>query len=165
MIITPAQTVGPLFGFALTPPEVIQAVHEDDPEAIVVEGVIYDGAGEDLGYGGFVEMWSEEQLVRVRTLAGHYRTVLRKPRAMNLDDGTRLAPHLDVRLIMRGLALPLATKMYFPDESANAEDPILEQVPEELRPRLIARRGDNDRHLVYDIHLQGDEESVFVSFE
>lgn len=165
MIITPAQTCGPLFGFALTPAAVVQALPEEHPEAIVVEGTILDGAGEDIDYGGFVELWSAEQSVRVRTLGGHYRAVLRRPRAIEQPDGRTLAPHLDLRLVMRGLALPLVTKMYFPDEeAANVADPILEVVPADLRPRLLACR-ETERHFIYDIRLQGDGEAVFFSVD
>jgi len=166
MIITPAQTCGPLFGFAMTPPGVVQAVPEDHPEAIVVEGRILDGSGEDIGYGGFVELWSTEQTVRVRSLAGRYRAVLRKPSAVQRPDGHTLAPHLDVRLVMRGLALPLVTKIYFPDEEAsNAADPVLRVVPAGLRPYLVAQRGSSARHFVHDIRLQGNDESVFFSID
>src|SRR5688572_15104414 len=102
MIITPAQTCGPLFGFALTPEPVVRSAEESDPDAVVVEGVILDGAGEGVGYGAFVEMWSEDQTVRVRTLDGRFRTVVRKPGPSVLADGRTAAPHLDVRLVMRG---------------------------------------------------------------
>jgi len=164
MIITPAQTCGPLFGFAMTPAPVVQAVDENDPEAILVEGSILDGAGEGVGYGAFVEMWGSNQTVRARALDGHFRTFIRKPEPLVLADGQAAAPHLDVRLVMRGLALPLLTKMYFPDEAeANAVDPIYTSVPEEHRPRLVALPGDSPRHFVFNVHLQGEDEAVFFT--
>lgn len=166
MILTPHQTVGPLFGFAMTPAAVISSVPEDHPEAIVVSGRLTDGAGEGLGYGAFVELWSTEQAVRARVLDGSYRTVVRRPAPVPQPDGSVLAPHLDLRIVTRGLALPLLTKLYLPDEAeANAADPVLAQVPEALRDRLIAHHGESERHFVLDVCLQGESESVFFTID
>jgi protocatechuate 3,4-dioxygenase alpha subunit len=61
---------------------------------------------------------------------------------------------------MRGLLKHLVTRLYFPDEPANADDPVLNLVPAERRPTLIAKtRGPGD--LEWDIHLQGPAETVF----
>lgn len=164
MIITPAQTCGPLFGFAMTPSEVVSSAREEDPDAIVVEGRIFDGEGQNLGYGAFVELWSAEQSVRVRTLDGSYRTVMYRPRSVDLGDGQQLAPHLDIRIVMRGLAMPLITKMYFPDEAvANEGDPVLNLIPAEQRDRIIAQAEGDDGHYRYDIHLQGPREAFFFT--
>ncbi|MGP6174355.1 hypothetical protein [Corynebacterium sp. A21] len=166
MIITPAQTCGPLFGFAMTPSEVVSSARVADPDAVIIEGTVFDGAGQDLGYGAFIELWSAEQSVRVRVLEGTFRTVMRRPRAVAVNYGEQLAPHLDIRIVMRGLTMPLITKMYFPDESAaNDQDPALSLVPEELRDRLIARASGADRHFRFDIHLQGPQESIFLAAE
>ncbi|UYP17917.1 hypothetical protein OED52_14735 [Rhodococcus sp. Z13] len=166
MIITPAQTCGPLFGFALTPRGITETVPEDHPEAIVIEGTVYDGAGEHVDYGAFLEFWSDEQACRVRTLEGRFRTVVRKPAPVTLADGHTLAPQLGIFIFTRGLSGPLVTKMYFPDETeANAADAILQQVPEHRRPVLVAETTDTERHLRYDIRLQGERESVFFSLD
>lgn len=166
MIITPAQTCGPLFGFAMTPSEVVSSAREDEPDAIVIEGMIFDGEGQDLGYGAFVELWSAEQSARVRILDGSFRTVMRRPRPVRLDDGHQLAPHLDIRIVTRGLAMPLLTKMYFPDEeTANESDPVLNLIPVEQRERIMAQPGIDGRHFCFDIHLQGARESFFFNVE
>lgn len=164
MIITPAQTCGPLFGFAMTPSEIVTSAREDDPDAIIIEGRIFDGEGHDLGYGAFVELWSAEQSVRVRTLDGAYRTVMHRPRPVALGDGHQLAPHLDIRIVMRGLAMPLVTKMYFPDEpAANDGDPVLNLIPVEQRGRITAQAEGDGRHYRFDIHLQGPNEAFFFT--
>ncbi len=49
------------------------------------------------------------------------------------------APHLLVAVFMRGLLKHLVTRIYFPDDPANAEDPVLKLVPVERRHTLIAR--------------------------
>jgi protocatechuate 3,4-dioxygenase alpha subunit len=55
----------------------------------------------------------------------------------------------------------LNTRMYFSDEeTANAEDPVLQRVEHRVRvPTLIAPRDGNS--YTFDIHLQGDKETVF----
>lgn len=166
MILTPAQTCGPLFGFAMTPPDITRTVAEDDPAAVVLEGMVLDGQGDHVDYGAFLELWSREQACRVRTLEGRFRAVVRKPEPVTLPDGNRLAPHLSIFLFTRGLAGPLVTKVYFPDEEqANRSDAILRQVPEARRPLLIAQPTGVERHLRYDIRLQGERESVFFAID
>jgi len=54
------------------------------------------------------------------------------------------------------------TRVYFPDEeAANASDPVLARVPAGARATLIARAGDDG--FVFDICLQGDDETVFLA--
>jgi protocatechuate 3,4-dioxygenase alpha subunit len=63
----------------------------------------------------------------------------------------------------RGLLKPAQTRMYFPDEEANARDPVLRLVPAEDRHTLIATTdGDGLR---FDIHLQGERETVFFDVD
>jgi len=75
------------------------------------------------------------------------------------------APHVSVWLAARGINIGLATRMYFSDEAqANAADPVLNIVePPVRRETLIARREERDGEVVYvfDIHLQGERETVF----
>ena len=77
-------------------------------------------------------------------------------------EGQLQAPHLLVTVFMRGLLKQLVTRMYFPDDPANADDPILALVPDDRRGTLIARRrGDA---LEWNIVLQGKGETVFFDF-
>jgi protocatechuate 3,4-dioxygenase, alpha subunit len=77
------------------------------------------------------------------------------------------APFINVCLTMRGLLVHSFTRIYFDDEaSANAADAVLASVPAERRATLIARRdmtGIAGAGPVYrfDIHMQGDKETVF----
>ncbi|HZE61923.1 MAG TPA: protocatechuate 3,4-dioxygenase subunit alpha [Burkholderiales bacterium] len=65
------------------------------------------------------------------------------------------APHVNFLLLCSGLMRHLQTAMFF----AAAEDPVLDAVPAELRPRLVAgREGTVYR---FDIRLRGDGETPF----
>ena len=76
-----------------------------------------------------------------------------------------MAPHLNLWIVARGINIGLHTRMYFADEvAANAEDPVLRLIEHgERRKTLIAQRATRDGQVVYrfDIHLQGDDETVF----
>ena len=76
--------------------------------------------------------------------------------------GALQAPHLSVMIFSRGLLRHLSTRMYFPDEPANVEDPILRLVPKERRSTLIATRGRDG--LGWNVVLQGPDETVFFDF-
>ena len=64
---------------------------------------------------------------------------------------------------MRGLLKHLVTRVYFPDEPGNAEDPILKLVPAERRSTLIARRA-GEAVLEWNVILQGKDETVFFDY-
>jgi protocatechuate 3,4-dioxygenase alpha subunit len=54
------------------------------------------------------------------------------------------------------------TRIYFENEPANDSDPILALVPVDRRSTLIAKREAGDPVTYrFDIHLQGDKETVF----
>jgi len=66
---------------------------------------------------------------------------------------------------MRGLLKHLITRVYFPDDAANAEDPVLKLVPAERRATLIARRSASDKSaLEWNVRLQGQDETVFFDY-
>ncbi|HEX7885345.1 MAG TPA: protocatechuate 3,4-dioxygenase subunit alpha [Phenylobacterium sp.] len=69
------------------------------------------------------------------------------------------APHIAVGVLGRGLLKRLVTRIYFEDETSNADDPILALVPETRRSTLIARR--DGAAWRFDIRLQGEAETVF----
>jgi protocatechuate 3,4-dioxygenase alpha subunit len=93
---------------------------------------------------------------------GAFRFKTIKPGRVSGPGGKPQAPHLNVVIFMRGLLKQLMTRMYFPDDPANAEDPILALVPAERRPTLVARRAGSD--LEWNVVLQGRDETVFFDF-
>ena len=73
------------------------------------------------------------------------------------------APHIAVGVMGRGLLKRLVTRIYFEDGEGNDQDPILALVPPERRATLIAARSAEAPTTTYrfDIHLQGEHETVF----
>jgi protocatechuate 3,4-dioxygenase alpha subunit len=177
---TPAQTVGPFFGFALPyagGPEVRAPWR---PDAIRLHGVVYDGAGDPIP-DAFVEIWGADAAGAASSERGslsrddhdftgfgraavdgdgHYSFTTVKPGAMR--EGS--APYLLVTLFARGVLHHLFTRAYFGDEpDANAADPLLARVDEARRGTLIAE-SDGPGSYRFDIRLQGEGETVFLDY-
>ena len=68
------------------------------------------------------------------------------------------APFFAMTVFARGLLNRLFTRVYLPE----ATDPFLESIDPDRRSTLVARRDDNG--LVFDVHLQGQDETVFLAF-
>jgi protocatechuate 3,4-dioxygenase alpha subunit len=92
--------------------------------------------------------------------AGRFRFLTIKPGQVADYQGEIQAPHLLVSVFMRGLLKRLVTRLYFPDEPLNDDDPVLRLVPIERHRTLVARRTGDDG-LEWDVHLQGIAETVF----
>ena len=72
------------------------------------------------------------------------------------------APYLAVSVFARGLLGRLMTRCYLPaNEAAQAADPLLRSLPDDLKATLLAE-ADSDT-LRFDIHLQGEHETVFLA--
>jgi protocatechuate 3,4-dioxygenase alpha subunit len=86
-----------------------------------------------------------------------------KPGAVPDPDGKPQAPHILLAIFARGMLLHNYARIYFDDEAANASDPVMALVPAERHGTLIAMRQPGNGNAVYrfDIHLQGDNETVF----
>jgi len=154
---TPSQTVGPFFGFALPFDGDSDAVPLGSPGAARIEGQVFDGA-DDVVRDAVLEAWHDDQFARCRTdEEGAFHLTVRKPIGGNGE-----APFLNVMVFARGLLRHLPTRMYFPDEKdANASDPVLNRVDAARRHTLIARSEGDVLH--FDIHLQGESETVFFA--
>lgn len=85
-----------------------------------------------------------------------------KPGRVPAADNNLQAPHLAVSIFGRGLLKQLYTRIYFAGDPANRQDPVLALVPEERRQTLMAKPDpDRSGHWRFDIHLQGERETVF----
>jgi protocatechuate 3,4-dioxygenase, alpha subunit len=165
---TPAQTVGPFFGFALPWTAGPQVVPAGTVGAIQIHGQLLDGGGEPVSEG-LIETWQAgpggiRGFGRCATDAdGRYAIVTLKPPALPGPDNTLHAPYLAVSVFARGLLKRVVTRIYFADEPANTHDPVLKAIAEpEARATLVAHRDGAGYR--FDIHLQahGDmPETVF----
>jgi protocatechuate 3,4-dioxygenase, alpha subunit len=155
--LTPSQTVGPFFRIGLSTTIGAHVVHEGMPGAVRISGQVFDGAGEPVP-DALIETWQPEGAGRCATDdEGHFAIVTSKPAQDGTENG---APHLDVSVFARGLLTRLLTRMYFPDEqSANDADPVLRTLAPHERATLVAVREEGG--LRFDIHLQGERETVF----
>jgi protocatechuate 3,4-dioxygenase, alpha subunit len=92
---------------------------------------------------------------------GEYRFDTIKPGRVPFRDGRLMAPHISVWIVARGINLGLNTRIYFADEeAANAEDPVLARIEHRVRAPTLIATGEGD-HYRFDIHLQGERETVF----
>jgi protocatechuate 3,4-dioxygenase alpha subunit len=173
---TPSQTVGPFLSIALP--------WDNGPdmaldEAITVTGVVTDGAGDPVP-DALIELWQADPEGRFAhpddprgaveypgfcsfgrcptDATGRFTFRTRKPGRVDAEQ----APHIDVTVFARGLLKHLVTRVYFPDEAdANSADPVLRELSDDERARLIASAQDDT--LTFDIRLQGDGETPFFA--
>ena len=108
----------------------------------------------DAGFKGYGRIATDEE--------GRYRIVTIKPGTVPGPRGRMQAPHLQVSIFMRGLLKRLVTRIYFPGDPHNANDPILGLVDPDRRATLMAKTlaGTADT-LRWDVLLQGPDETVF----
>lgn len=182
--MTPSQTIGPYLHIGLTWQDGHLVVPSDAPDAIRIVGTLYDGAGQPVP-DGLIETWqadpdggfdhADDSLGRVGSPAqdgftgfartttldgGRFEIITVKPGPLPAEAGRIEAPHLDVSVFARGMLDRTVTRIYFPDEeAANVADPVLSEVDPDRRHTLIAV-PDQDA-LRFDIHLQGEHETVF----
>lgn len=182
---TPSQTVGPYYRLGLEPLYRAQIAPEHAAGMQVqISGCVFDGAGMPVS-DAVLELWQADAAGiyahahdprcaahdpsfdgwgRVPTDAqGRYRLTTIRPGPVAGPNGQPQAAHLVVLVFMRGLLRGVATRLYFADDPQLSGDPILALVPSERRGTLLARaRSAGD--YVWDIHMQGDAETVFFSY-
>jgi protocatechuate 3,4-dioxygenase alpha subunit len=109
------------------------------------------------GFKGFGRVPTDDQ--------GRFRFATIKPGCVPAPGGGMQAPHLNVTIFMRGLLKQLITRIYFPDDPANADDRVLQSVPVERRATLIAKPvAGRPGVLSFDLILQGNDETVFFDY-
>jgi protocatechuate 3,4-dioxygenase alpha subunit len=161
---TPPQTVGPFFAIGLPWDDGPTVVAPDSDGAIALRGTVYDGEGEPVP-DALVETWQADPAPPARGFGrcptdaeGRWEIVTRKPAAAGGE-----APHIAVAVFARGLLDRVPSRIYFGDEEqANAADPLLSGLEPDRRATLIAAAEDGGYR--FDIHLQGDHETVFFGF-
>jgi protocatechuate 3,4-dioxygenase alpha subunit len=178
------QTVGPFFPIGLQWLYKGNLVGPDvSCERIVIQGRVLDADGQGVP-DAVLEIWQANSagkyshpedtqdkplekgfdgFGRIPTAEdGSFRFTTVKPGRVAGPDDKLQAPHIVVSVFMRGLLRRLVTRIYFPDDPANAEDYALNLVEAARRATLIARRAtDRSDLLEWDVLLQGPNETVF----
>ena len=185
LLLTAAQTVGPFVAIGFEKQAVNDiALPGVAGERVTITGHVLDGDGQPVT-DAVIETWqansygkyahpddTQEKLLeehfkgfgRVLTgTRGGFRLTTIKPGTVAGPDGQEQAPHISVVIFMRGLLKHLMTRIYFPDEAANAGDPVLKLVPATRRATLIAAKAAGGM-LQWDVHLQGPHETVFFDY-
>ncbi len=181
--LVPSQTVGPFFHNALLrdPMNVVQP--DTKGERIRIEGHVYDGDGASVP-DAIVEIWQANALGRYHHPAdgrdlpldprfigfgragtdgsGAFWFETIKPGPVPWRKDSWQAPHINVQVFARGLLDHLNTRIYFEDEAANDNDPVLTSIPEHRRATLLAKHTAEETPTYrFDIVLQGENETVF----
>ena len=181
---TTSQTVGPYFTIGLTRLKKTDLAGPGvSGERITIAGRVVDADGVGV-QDAMLEIWQANSHGRYAHPAdsqnkpiepgflgygriptdenGRYSFATIKPGAVPGPDGKPQAPHIAVSVFMRGLLRRLVTRIYFPDDPANAGDFVLNLVEPPRRGTLIAKKVvGQSAALEWNVILQGAEETVF----
>ncbi len=180
---TPGQTIGPFFHDALPYAGDREVVAPGRADAVRLRGVVRDGAGEPVP-DALVETWQ----------TGPAGDVVQEPGSLHRDGHRftgfgraatdrsgeyvvttlRPGPHAPgtaaffvVTVFARGLLHRLVTRAYLPDGAGNdaaalEQDVLLSSVDPTRRATLLALA--EDRGYRFDVHLAGEQETVFLTY-
>lgn len=181
---TTSQTVGPYFSIGLTRLKKDNLAGPDvSGKRLTISGRVLAGDGAGVP-DAMLEIWQANShgkyahpedtqnkkleaafqgYGRIPTDAnGAFRFQTIKPGCVAGPDDKPQAPHILVSVFMRGLLRRLVTRIYFPGESGNADDLVLNLVEPARRATLVARKlAGQEGNLEWNVILQGDKETVF----
>jgi protocatechuate 3,4-dioxygenase alpha subunit len=184
LVATPSQTVGPFFHIGCSKFTVADMAGVNVPGTrITIEGRMLDGHRTPVS-DAMIEIWQADASGKYADPAesqgraplaefkgygrvatdrnGRFAFATIKPGAVPGPGNTMQAPHLAISIFMRGLLKRLMSRVYFPDESANDSDYVLNSVAPGRRRTLIAWKKENSTEpLHWDVILQGKDETVF----
>lgn len=177
---TPGQTVGPFFGYALPYEKGGELLAPGHPRSIRLYGTVTDGAGQPIP-DALIEIWQADETGAVSRETGSLvrdgYTFTGFGRAA-VDNAGRYtfttvnpgptepgrAPFIAMTVFARGLTNRLFTRVYLPEDTeALAADPLLSALDPDRRSTLVAER-EADGSLRFDVRLQGNGETVFLSY-
>lgn len=182
---TGSQTVGPYFRIGLIYGKSQNNLVQEKTrgERIKITGQVLDGDGRSIP-DALVEIWQPD----AGGIYNHPSDPLHEQadphfrgfgRAENRNEGIYefktikpgsrdgQAPYISVRVFARGMLIHAITRIYFADEPANTGDPVLNSIAADRRATLIAACEESSELPTYhfDIHMQGDNETVFFNPE
>ncbi len=181
---TTSQTVGPFFKIGFKWLYCDNLAREGvSGERVTIQGRVFDGDGVPVP-DAILEVWQANahgkydhpEDTQDKTLEpdfkgygrvptspdGMFRFATIKPGPVPGPNGKEQAPHLVISVFMRGVLRRLVTRIYFPEESRNAADFVLNLVEPARRSTLIAKKvAGRPGTLEWNVVLQGPEETVF----
>jgi protocatechuate 3,4-dioxygenase alpha subunit len=187
--LTTSQTIGPFFSPSLLRDDAQRNVlvqPDTAGERIRIEGRVLDGDRLPVA-DALVEIWQANAHGRYHHPAdtgaaaldpaftgfgrsgtddeGRYWFETVRPGRVPFDDRRRQASHIVVTVFARGMLNHAVTRLYFGDDPATVDDPVLLRVPAERRSTLLATRHQSVGQPVYrfDIILQGEAETAFFN--
>ncbi|QLL09415.1 protocatechuate 3,4-dioxygenase subunit alpha [Mycobacterium vicinigordonae] len=176
---TPGQTVGPFFGIGLPFPRDSELVCAEFPGAVELRGTVFDGAGVAVP-DALVELWQPDSAGRIPRASGSLRrdgwTFTGWGRAATGSDGqyslrtvipgptgAGRSPYFALTVFARGLLDRLFTRAYLPGAALDT-DPVLSAVAPHRRASLLCVEEIGRGAFRFDIHLQGQDETVFLAY-
>lgn len=180
---TVSQTVGPFFTIGLTRLNKVDLAGPGvSGERVTIVGQVLDGDRQPVP-DALLEIWqanshgkyahpADEQNKPLESAfhgfgripvdeSGCFSFTTIKPGLVPGPSGMPQAPHIEVSVFMRGLLRRLVTRIYFPDQPANARDFVLNLVDPERRATIIAKDAAKSGALEWNLILQGPGETVF----
>ena len=182
-----SQTVGPFFHFSLVHAgDEILVNDQTSGQHIVIFGFLLDGDGAGVP-DALIETWQADAggiynhpadprrteadphfngFGRAATdKEGRFEIRTVKP-GMTAGPEGRQAPHINLRVFARGMLVHAFTRLYFPDEPSNRDDPVLnmEGVADRKATLIsVLEEGPGLPAYRFDVHLQGERETVFFN--
>jgi protocatechuate 3,4-dioxygenase, alpha subunit len=185
LVPTPSQTVGPFFHLGLTTDarsvSCMASAHAKG-ERVWLRCRVFDGENQPVS-DAMIELWQADAEGRYQGCnentgadpecrgfgrmatdeEGRCEFETIKPGRVPGPDDVHQAPHIAAAIFARGLLKQLFTRIYFANEPSNADDPILALIPLDRRGTLMAQPDPaRPGHWNFDIHLQGEQETVFL---
>ena len=169
---TPSQTVGPFFAYGLTPLQYgydfkntvgQNAAIYRECGTVEISGRILDGEGVAIP-DAMVELWRFDGARRILARSGTGDNPLCRFNFKTPKPGAESgqAPFFTVIVFMRGQLIHSFTRLYFDDEAElNDKDTVLNLVPPKRRHTLIAKKSPSGMGYIFDIIMQGKDETVF----
>ncbi len=190
LVETPSQTAGPYVHIGCIPsfaglegvyPEYLGTSPISDKakgELITITGSVFDGTGWAIR-DAMLESWQADAsgiypgekgadsavfgFCRFATDKSDGQFSLRtlKPGRVQTRTGATMAPHINLWIVARGINIGLSTRIYFDDDD-HSDDPLLERIEQRQRVKTLIAKKVGDGAYRFDIHLQGERETVFL---
>ena len=169
--ISPSQTIGPFSheGWRWAVDAAAASTAALGADALVLQGTVRDGAGNVVD-DAMLECWSPASAPLESThtlpgfrrtptdLEGRYQFTLSRPASVQPGE-----PVAYITLFARGLVLHQFSAVFLEDDPGLARSEMLAQVPPERRATLIAKKTGSHAY-EWDIHMQGEHETVFFDY-